>query len=289
MEKNNISLGSLAVYYGYPSLVNGSTSISQAANVFAAYDMVIFGQGIEDPAHPDHANTVNIIADPQMQNTQVFGYVDATIPYANIQTAVDQWESMAVHGIFFDQFGYDFSVSRQSQNDMVTYVHSKGMSAFVNAFNPDDAFSPEVEATYNPSGLETELGSEDWYLAESYQIQNDAYVSKTAWRSKVDKMHKYRESVGTQMAAVTTTASGAFSQKKWDWAYGSALFDRLDAVGWGEQNFSSISALLPWRARKQYYGNEYEGEPDTEGNIFVQQFNVGMRLNLTTHEVDTFY
>src|SRR5688500_8633894 len=38
----------LAVYYGYPSLVNGSGGdVERAVATFAAYDVVVFGDGLE--------------------------------------------------------------------------------------------------------------------------------------------------------------------------------------------------------------------------------------------------
>ena len=86
--------GKLAIYYGFPSVVNGVTNLDDAAEVFANYDVVIFagvlqfpqatGGSGEDPffgcgqnRHLDHDNTVAIISklNTPPNNTAVYGYV----------------------------------------------------------------------------------------------------------------------------------------------------------------------------------------------------------------------
>ena len=53
----------LAIYYGWPSAVNGAGGdINVAAAVFDDYDQVVFGAGLEDPSHGDHANLVAMLA-----------------------------------------------------------------------------------------------------------------------------------------------------------------------------------------------------------------------------------
>jgi len=79
-----------------------------AVAVFSMYDLVVFGDGLESPTHPDNANTTSIINDPGMANTLVFGYINSTIDLDTIQTNIDLWQTMGVKGIFCDQFGYDF-------------------------------------------------------------------------------------------------------------------------------------------------------------------------------------
>ena len=96
----------LAIYYAYPSGVNGTFSVPGAINVFKDYYLLVFGSGLEEVAHPDHANTVAIIAG--LTNTKVYGYVDATISLVDFKDKVDKWSVMGVAGIFCDRFGYDF-------------------------------------------------------------------------------------------------------------------------------------------------------------------------------------
>src|SRR5579885_2427166 len=151
----------LAIYYGYPSAINNANgNISQAVATFNQYDMVVFGATLEQNSHPDHNNTIAIINDPSMANTICFGYINSTDSLDIIQGQIDAWQSMGVKGIFCDQFGYDFGVTREKQRELVWCIQNKsfGLKAFVNAFNVDDAFSAAVDPTFNPNGLPTRLG-----------------------------------------------------------------------------------------------------------------------------------
>ncbi len=45
---------------------------------------------------------------------------------------------MGVSGIFLDEAGYDWPViTRARQNTIIRFVHSLGMSAFLNAYQPE--------------------------------------------------------------------------------------------------------------------------------------------------------
>src|SRR5580700_1293712 len=69
----------LAVYYGYPSLVNQAAgAVERAVGVFSGYDVVVLGDGMEFPdRHPgrspegdpaEHRKTVQIIAAAKRRN-----------------------------------------------------------------------------------------------------------------------------------------------------------------------------------------------------------------------------
>src|SRR5256885_1681427 len=121
---SNITPQKLAIYYGWPSAVNGSGGdVATAVVTFKVYNLVVFGQGLENETHPDHVNTISIIDHPDMANTNVFGYVNSTLDLDDIQTKIDAWALMGVKGIFMDQFGYDFNVSRDKQRTIIWSIH----------------------------------------------------------------------------------------------------------------------------------------------------------------------
>lgn len=272
-----IEFKKLAIYYGWPSSVNASYSVVGAINVFKEYDLLVFGAGLEDPLHPDHTNTINIIAG--LTNTKVFGYIDSTLPITAIQSNIDQWTVMGVAGIFLDKFGFDFGLTRVIQNTIVDYVHGKNMFVFVNAWNPDDAFAPSGD-------LVTHLGTDDWYLAESYQIVNDSYESVDEWKTRSEKIISYRNATDTKIAGITTTTSGVYDQNKFDYAYFSAMLYGFNAFGWGEQYFSASSAQLPFRPRKNFCGTKYVSNiTEKNGKMFVFT-NTGFEVNTVTRTVD---
>lgn len=268
----------LAIFYGWPSTVNATFTVPGAINVFKDYHLVVFGSGLEETTHPDHSNTASIIAG--LTNTKVFGYVNSTLTLVDIKDKVDKWNAIGVAGIFCDIFGYDFGLTRSAQNDIVDYIHSKNLSAFVNAWNPDDVFAPS-------GNLVTHLGKLDWFLAESYQIINDDYQSTEDWISRSEKLVKYNKAVGTKIAGITTTVSGVFDQAKFDYAYFSFLLYGFDAFGWGEQDFSASSGQLPFRQRKRFFGDYYITPIANQDNaVLTRQTNVGFKINTITKTVD---
>ena len=274
-----VKKGTIAIFYGWPSTVQATYTVQGAIGVFKKYDLLVLGSGLEEPSHADHANTVQIIAG--IPNTKVYGYIASTIGIDLIKEKIDKWSTMGVAGIFCDVFGFDFEVSRTKQNDIVDYIHDKGLSAFVNTWNPDDAFKP------TESGLITHLDHRDWILAESYQIINDNYQSTEEWLTRSKKLVSYRKTTGTKLAAITTTVSGTFDQDKFDYAYFSSLLFNFDAFGWGEVSFSSISGELPFRKRKHVYGNQIISDVNIEDGFVSVKTNVGISINTVLRKATT--
>lgn len=278
----------LAIYYGWPSAVNSSGgNVAAATAVFQNYDVVVLGAGLEDPSHGDHANTVSIIAN-LVPAVKVYGYISAQDTNSVNWGKIDKWAAMNVSGIFCDEFGYDFAVDRNRQNVLVEYIHYKGLSAFVNAWNSDDVFLNTVDPVKNPLGTSHMMGASDWYLAESYQIINGAFQNSADWKTKSDKMVAHRTSFGTKMATVTTTLADPFDQAKWDYSYASASLYSMDAAGWGEEFFSASSASLPFRTSLNIQGTSFiTAITENPADVFSRQTNVGLKVDAVNHTVST--
>lgn len=273
----------LLVYYGYPSLINGANGdIDTAAAAFGTYGLVVLGDGLEVPSHPDSNNTNLIMQNTAVSKTRFFGYVDVGVSTQNlsaveIQTAIIEWLNLGADGIFLDDFGYDFGASRERQNLAIDYAHSYGLPVIANGFFVDDVFSSDVDANFNPNGYATHLTAADFYLYESYQIQEGSSVSGATWRAKADDLAAYRASLGTQILAVTTNdADNTFSQSQFDYAWYSALLDGYEGFGWGEFEFGSADSLSPLRPRPSVNpGASYSSGVTTSGTAFQRQTNAG--------------
>lgn len=294
---SNLKPQKLAIYFAYPSGVNSTFSVDGAANVFKDYNQVVFGAGLEETTHPDHQNTVNIINHPLMSKTRVFGYIDSTLDLNVIQDKIDKWAAMSVYGIFLDQFGYDFGLTRAKQRSIIWSVHekdTKGLKAFVNAWNVDDVFSSDV-STNNPDGLPPNLNANDYYLAESFTIVNGAYDDADTdangikdWQNKAAKMNSYKAIYGTKLAAITTTDASDFDPNKFDYAYYGAALNDFDTFGWGEQYFSASSGSLPFHTRKSIPGNRFDSSVLINGNVYERRTNVGIHIDTATHVVSNW-
>lgn len=269
----------LAIYYGYPSLINGSKGdVRRAARVFADYDVVVWGDGIEftdrqPDRHPEgdpeeHQKALEILTNVQQLNpgTRFYGYVclgeipstkaaPVAATTADIEKRIRLWKDVGVTGIFLDEAGYDFgAVNRQRQNMAVRLIHELGLSAFMNAYFVDDLFSRDNEFPYargsdkNPGHLPSLLDHRDLFLLESFQIKNGAYENGAAWQARLNKALAYRRHSGARLFAVTTTVNGQpFDAEKFNYAWWSARLYDLDGFGWGEPDFAAGTNLLPAR------------------------------------------
>jgi len=282
----------LAIYYGYPSLVNGSSTIQEAVDTFKVYDLIVFGAGLENILHPDYLKTIQIINHQEMTQTEIYGYIDSTLSITNIKVKIDLWKLTGVEGIFCDQFGFDFGLNRNKQNQIVNYVHQKNLKAFVNAWDPDDVFDPSIKPNCNPNGELCKLGIDDWYLAQSFAIKLGQYDDidtdtdgNTDWEEKAQKMINYKNTYLTKMATITTYDTSSYDQNKADYGYYASVIHNFDAWGFGEENFSAVSTLLPYRSRKIVIGTVFTTTINKNGNILERDTNGGISINTINHTI----
>ncbi len=289
----------LAIYYGWPSLVNGiSNDNAAAAAVFGQYDVVVFNQSLEELDHLDHANTQEIIQ--LLQNaygTRVFGYLDGPqwgtswswtgMAPVDWSSHADYWNAMGVDGIFIDRFGYDWGVTRVNQNAMLDVVHDRGLPAFVNSWFIDHAFSNQPDSNFtsgNPGSVPTKLEPTDLYLLESFTIIEGDYDqcdrdSFDAWPDKAGKAVAYHDTFGTTMWTMTTADSlntpgsnPADIEEKLSFAWHATAMYGLDGFSWAESQFSAsgpFQNLLPWRPRPN------PNQPDGIGIAFFEDVQQG--------------
>jgi hypothetical protein len=274
---NASALARLAIYYGYPSLVNGANGdVEKAASVFSAYDVVVLGDGLEfpdkqsgryPPGDPEeHQKVLRIIAAVRDRGprTRFYGYVclgEIPVPQGEkisltpgqLEQRVTLWKQMGVAGIFLDEAGYDFAVvTRERQNMAVRIIHELGLSAFMNAYFLDHLFSLEDKlphangAAKNPEHLPPLLDRRDLFLLESFQVRNSDYEDFPEWQARLNQALNYRRRYGAGIfATTTTTEQQPFSPEKFNYAWWTALLYGLDGFSWGEPDFAARTNSLP--------------------------------------------
>jgi hypothetical protein len=249
----------LAIYYGYPSLVEGAAGdLSRAVGTFAAYDVVVFGDGLElggesadAGLRAEYQRLTHII--PSLHGTarkpKLYGYVDLGrtqhLTDREVVRRVDEWRRLGVDGIFFDEAGRDFGVTPARRTAAVRAAHDRGLSTFMNAFDPDDLF--DGRPLTSPLGPD-DLGERDAMLLESFAVREGVVQSEEVTTKRADAALKWRERTGVKVFAVTTTAGGPFDQSAFAHAWQLAVTLGIDGFGWGEANFSA-DTKLPWRFR----------------------------------------
>ncbi len=258
----------LAIYYGYPSLVNGAQgNVEQAVTQFAHYDVIVFGAGLEfdraistPTAGPaEHAFTRRLMARLRLQprQPQIFGYVDIgstnRLSMASIVDRIERWAAMGAHGVLLDEAGFDFGVTRERQNRAVMSAHTRGLGVCLNAFRPEDLFGTEAVPTNaagggNPTGIAPVISARDAVLLESFAIRNGEAERPDRLARRVRAAQEGRARFGTRIFGVATSGAddgAALAQYGW-WA--AAAFG-LDAYGWGTASYSAVTSRLPWIAR----------------------------------------
>ena len=128
-------LRSLLIFYAAPIIINAVYDPDYAAAMLARYDDVVLGNDLANPSNPNYATTSTIISKlaALAPNTVVWGYIDIGVnapasnhSLASLQTQIDQWIAIGAKGIFCDDYGYDFGVTRARQNSVLDYIHGKG-------------------------------------------------------------------------------------------------------------------------------------------------------------------
>ena len=287
--------GELLIYYAYPSSINGVSTLGAAAAVFGLYDIAILGDGLQDGPgdplpHPDHDNTVQIMAHPAAANTHFFGYIDLGVSTTNlnlteIRRRVDAWQEMGIDGIFLDDFGYDYNVTRTRQNSAVDYVHGKGLPVCANGWTPSDVFGSQVHAK-NPGGLPTHLGAADYYLSESHQVAEGVVVSEAAWQGKANALVIYQRQLGFKILSNTTPdTANTYNQSLFNYAWFSAALYGHVATGWGEYLYAAPTALAPYRPRPlDLLGAVFKSGVGKTGSVYSRSTERGtLSVNATTH------
>lgn len=186
------TLNKLLIYYGYPVAYKGiwnATSVAQELS--NNFDYWVVGDTYQDPAHEEYANTVSIINTVRANGVKVYGYVPiglntSGLTIGQIQTKIDQWDSIGVDGIFLDEFGFDYGNTRQRQIDCVIYVHSKSLPYCANAWTVHDFACDDVSelpwgsgdwryvnfTTYNPTNQVLPRNTNDCYMFENFCWSN---------------------------------------------------------------------------------------------------------------------
>jgi hypothetical protein len=275
------------VYYGYPSLVNNvQGNLKAAAEAFSQYDYIILGANLELSTHDDHNNTTEIIKNLG-EKTKVFGYVNLAmtvlkLSMAEMKDRVKNWKKMGAFGIFLDSSGYDYGVTRERQTEIIDFIHKQDLTAFINAFDPADIFSSDTVPVNahgggNPKGLKSPLEKKDFYLHESFQIQESKYVDPAFWAAKCQKAIKLSESMEiNHMVTTVSSPSANFSQEHLDYAWWSALLWGFQGFCWGEVSFGSTNNQIPFRQRpKVEISGNFTGNVETNGSIFTRHTDKG--------------
>lgn len=209
---NTKAIKNALLYYGYPIGFKGLYSRDLVSDAFSKYDIIVLGDTYQKPTQEVYEDTVSVIKMTKDKNpdVEIFGYIpigalpeltDSNLSMEEIKLRVDEWETAGATGLFLDEFGYDYKVTRERQNEIVDYIHSKNMNLIANAwqveyiFNRQSMYLGWIDFEGNVNGLAPKISSNDYVLFENawYYVQsgNQLVSHKTQWESETRMYDAY--------------------------------------------------------------------------------------------------
>lgn len=257
----------LLIYYGWINSFNSAQNgwnNELVAQDMAKYGLVVLGDGVQDPAHGDFANTSVVI--PRIKalnpNCKIFGYVSSNQDIEDFMTKADQWDALEVDGIFMDESGYDYGVTRDMQNMRIGHVRglAHAYTCFLNAWNMDHIIGVENDAgypnsTYNPDIVESDINDDDWYLLESFAVNTAVYTPDgiapaTDWMYRGAKAMAHRNTYGINLASVgIIDEENVGASDYFNFAFVSSLMWALEANGSGDLFYGASTAKTTYYSR----------------------------------------
>jgi len=265
----------LCIFYADPVSVNQTFSPTLAGQFFSNYDYIIFGDGSQNPTNPNYPQNILTIQEILKINPNclIFGYIDLGVTTNNysfqtIESKIAQWQTFGARGIFLDDAGYDFQVSRLRLNTAIDLVHLQNMPVCVNAWNADDVFSSAINESFNPQGLKTSISSIDYYLLESFIYDDNSYKKASGYATdsgfatmsdityRSSKALNYKSQIGCKIfgsSIYTPSLTTSFNQ--------AAIFDTIEAasiiLGLDGYSFDQISYSANGANATQYVQFSY--------------------------------
>ncbi|MDR6413416.1 hypothetical protein [Pseudarthrobacter sulfonivorans] len=198
-----------AIYYGWPSYVNGANGkVGKAVGAFEGYGVVVFGD--DSATSEGDPLTAPIMAGVAARGGEPYGYVTVGVSDGEPNHSLDElrarleaWRRLGARGVLLDCAGADYGVSRARFDAVVQYTHSLGMHVLANAWNPDDVLA----------GSRT-MGPGDGYLGENDVLSDGRFLSPATYQPKLAKMAKYKAKLGITLYETSTS---------WDLQHADAL------------------------------------------------------------------
>lgn len=277
----------LCIYYDCPSKVNGSNgNLTNAYNVFKNFDLIVFADVLKDKSHFDHENTKRLISmlKANNPNLKIFGYIDLGVSNANwvhnfseaqLEQFIDEWkDEMGANGVFADDFGYDFGVTRSRQNFFIDYAHSRGLSVFANGWNIDDVLGGEdchLNGKYS-----------DYYLIESFLVSRGKFTSLTENVNKAKKAYFYMKKYDVGIAVTSTSKilnSSTNMTEEYKMAWHATSMFNFDAFQFTDEIYSANNCTNP----KLYF---YQNPTSSYGTSWID-FDWVRKISETRYERST--
>lgn len=214
VDKVTISDFGSPLFVGYRGAsINTYDSIEKRINAFSYIPHVMINK--------EESTNFNFFADEvKKSGTLLYGIINyPNVVLNNIEADITWFESKGFHGILLSNFGFENGWNRSQQNQILQYIHAKGMAAVITG---------EIETTLfnkphknNPLQEDLKTSKDDIYLAQDVFVLNGAKNNPIVIPSVVFNLNKAQKERGIQIFVEDTADASNDNNKLY--LYGKML------------------------------------------------------------------
>ncbi|MGH1263354.1 hypothetical protein ACQVWE_13715 [Bacillus cereus] len=214
VDKATISDFGSPLFVGYRGAsINTYDSIEKRINAFSYIPHVMINK--------EESTNFNFFVDEvKKSGTLLYGIINyPNVVLNNIEADITWFESKGFHGILLSNFGFENGWNRSQQNQILQYIHAKGMAAVITG---------EIETTLfnkphknNPQQEDLKTSKNDIYLAQDVFVLNGAKNNPIVIPSVVFNLNKAQKERGIQIFVEDTADASNDNNKLY--LYGKML------------------------------------------------------------------
>ncbi len=214
VDKAAISDFGSSLFVGYRGAsINTYDSIEKRINAFSYIPHVMINK--------EESTNFNFFVDEvKKSGTLLYGIINyPNVVLNNIEADITWFESKGFHGVLLSNFGFENGWNRSQQNQILQYIHAKGMAAVITG---------EIETTLfnkphknNPQQQDLKTSKDDIYLAQDVFVLNGAKNNPIVIPSVVFSLNKAQKERGIQIFVEDTADASNDNNKLY--LYGKML------------------------------------------------------------------
>lgn len=197
--------------------------------------------------------------------TLLYGIINyPNVVLNNIEADITWFESKGFHGILLSNFGFENGWNRSQQNQILQYIHAKGMSAVITG---------EIETTLfnkphknNPQQADLKTSKEDIYLAQDVFVLNGAKNNPIVIPSVVFNLNKAQKERGIQIFVEDTADASNDNNKLYLYGKMLSTLYNLDGYSLAPQSRYALNE----KVERYLHGFEL-GKWKTQNPVYVEE------------------
>ncbi|PEK88288.1 hypothetical protein [Bacillus mycoides] len=214
VDKATMSDFGSPLFVGYRGAsINAYDSIEKRINAFSYIPHVMINK-------EESTNFDFFVSEVKKSGTLLYGIISySDVVLNNIEANITWFQSKGFHGVLLPGFGFENGWNRSQQNQILQYIHARGMVAVITG---------EIETTLfnkphknNPQQADLKTSKDDIYLAQDVFVLNGAKNNPIVIPSVVFNLNKAQKERGIQIFVEDTADASSDNNKLY--LYGKML------------------------------------------------------------------